>query len=407
MDRADSFLEDEMLEPLERSIRPARVSSYVPPAIEPKLIALGNRLSARRQPIAVSIGDVIIELMPVGLGGLGRSDPHAERMQLWFHIDGRPLVLQMSKGLHEHLLARIDPELLAADIDQELLPLLLESCIEDSLFRAEAALGRRIELVAIKQGAALNVVGLDVALDISVDGDKVGIASLRTSREDARRLAELMTSRPQAARHYGGLKVELSMRAAAIWLDLGTFQTLKTGDVLLAEDDASRWEQMAATAGERWLFPIEMTRSGPAVRATLRYADQHDQEAWMMVETRETALSDDMMTDFLKRESKPERRQPEGDTSQDAGIATDQEAQPAGAAFDDLPIKLVFELGRLDVPLGQLQDIGPGHVFELDRPLGEAVEIHAAGRRIGQGEVVRIEDQIGVRITRLFGQAKA
>jgi type III secretion protein Q len=55
------------------------------------------------------------------------------------------------------------------------------------------------------------------------------------------------------------------------------------------------------------------------------------------------------------------------------------------------------------MPLGQLQEIGPGHVFQLDRPLGEAVEIYAGGRRIGQGEVVRIDDQVGVRIVRLFG----
>ncbi|MGI9505283.1 MAG: FliM/FliN family flagellar motor switch protein, partial [Geminicoccaceae bacterium] len=115
----------------------------------------------------------------------------------------------------------------------------------------------------------------------------------------------------------------------------------------------------------------------------------------------------------LKGEQQPGAGSPEASVVDDVDRELSEESlapgavsPPADAAFDDLPIKVVFELGRLELPLGQLQDIGPGHVFELDRPLGEAVEIHAAGRRIGQGEVVRIEDQIGVRITRLFGQAK-
>ena len=414
MDRADPFLEDEILEPLERSTRSARIATYHPPAIDRKRLGLGNQLSARRRPIDVPLGDAVIGLAPVGLGALGASVPLAERMQFWLRIDGRPLVLQMAKGLYEHLLARIDPELLAADMDRELLPLLLESCLEDSLVRAEARLGRRIELVALKQGDALNIAGLDVALEISIDGDMAGTASLRVTPEQASCLADLLAARPMPARNYGDLKIELSLRAAAVWLDLGMLQSLRTGDVLLAEEDASRFEQMVASAGECWLFPIEMTRSGPAVRAPLRRADQRDQEAWMMVEPNQIEDNDGSLTDFLKHKRTPEVSRdadmsagPANERGADhASTGPDAAAPPADAAFDDLPIKVVFELGRLELPLGQLQDIGPGHVFELDRPLGEAVEIHAAGRRIGQGEVVRIEDQIGVRITRLFGQAK-
>ncbi|MGI9420096.1 MAG: type III secretion system cytoplasmic ring protein SctQ [Geminicoccaceae bacterium] len=415
MDRSDSQFDSAVASAFQgRESGPADVRAFHPPAVDPTLLSLTNRLSRRQPPVAVALGDAALAFTPVGLGSAYAIAPPAERVVFWFLIDGRPLVLQMTRSLYERILARVDPELLAADIDRNILPLLLESCVEDGLTVAEARLQGRVELAAIEAGAAYDLKGLDLALEISIDGEVAGPAALRASREDVERLATLLAARPKPPRSYGDLSVELRFRAGAIWLDLGALRTLKRGDVLLVEEEAARWERMAAVAGEHWLFPIEVTRAGPTVKAPFRRADQRDQEEWMMVDHNQ-ADDEDALSNVLKDKPKATAGRtpdpaptaaPNGDEAPGAEVDSDAgpASPPADAAFDDLPIKLVFELGRVEMPLGQLQDIGPGHVFQLDRPLGEAVEIHAGNRRIGQGEIVRIEDQIGVRIVRLFGQ---
>lgn len=425
MDRSQSIFDDGMFDVHGDPRAPSpEVRRHEPPAVDPGLLALANRLSLRRPPIAITMGDAALAFTPIGLGTIDAVAPPSERVIFWFTIDDRPIVLQMASHLYKRILARIDPELLAADLDDEILPLLLESCIGDSLTTVETRLGGRIELNAVEPGAAFDLRGLDVALDIAIDGETVGVATFRAAREDIERLASLFETRSMPPRTYGDLKVELSFRAGALWLDLGALRALKSGDVLLVEEDASRWERMAATAGEHWLFPIEMTRKGPTVLAPFRRADRRDQEEWMMAEHSQADDNDEALSDLLKGAPKQRTETPSGDAgvlpnpeaaasgadqpaAEDAGLDAGPAAPPADAAFDDLPIKLVFELGRLDMPLGQLQEVGRGHVFQLDRPLGEAVEIHAGGRRIGQGEVVRIDDQIGVRVVRLFGQSGA
>ena len=72
------------------------------------------------------------------------------------------------------------------------------------------------------------------------------------------------------------------------------------------------------------------------------------------------------------------------------------------AALDQVPIRVVFEIGRLDVPLAEVRRLGPGYVLPLAKPIESAVDIVANGRRIGQGSLMKIGDSIGVRIERLL-----
>ena len=407
------------------------VAPYEPPAIAPSLVDLGNRLSRRRTPVAFTLGGAAVTFTPIGLRSIRGAVPLQERVTLSLRLDDRPLALQMSKSLFERLLARIDPELTAAETDGELLPLLLESCMEDGLKAAETALQARLELHAIEIGRSLDLHGLDLALEIGIDGEPAGRAALCAAWNDVERLASAFEAAPKPPRTFGGLAVELSFRAGSLWLDLGELRTLKVGDVLLADRDAARWNRMAATIGERWILPIELNRAGPVLRAPLRRADPRDRDEWMMAEPEradgEKDGPDGLLGDAAGHSRRREAARPAGDASgqnraapaedrADSAPALDEaglgEADlgpapaPADAAFDELPIKLVFELGRTEMPLGQLKEIGPGHVFQLERPLGEAVEIHAGNRRIGQGEVVRIDDQVGVRVLRLFGRER-
>ncbi len=64
-------------------------------------------------------------------------------------------------------------------------------------------------------------------------------------------------------------------------------------------------------------------------------------------------------------------------------------------------VRVEFEV-RLDehvMSLREILQLEPGHVIRLNRSAGENIDILASGALIGSGEVVVIEDMIGVRIT--------
>jgi type III secretion protein Q len=71
--------------------------------------------------------------------------------------------------------------------------------------------------------------------------------------------------------------------------------------------------------------------------------------------------------------------------------------------LDDLPVRLVFELGRVELSLGELQRMAPGALVPLGRSVDEPLDIMANGRRLGRGKLVQIGDSLGVRIVSLAG----
>ncbi|MFN3420520.1 MAG: flagellar motor switch protein FliN, partial [Armatimonadota bacterium] len=66
----------------------------------------------------------------------------------------------------------------------------------------------------------------------------------------------------------------------------------------------------------------------------------------------------------------------------------------------ELPVHV--ELGRVEVTVQELLELMPGSVLELDKAVGEPVEVYVAGKLIARGEVVVVlGERLGVRITEL------
>ncbi len=65
----------------------------------------------------------------------------------------------------------------------------------------------------------------------------------------------------------------------------------------------------------------------------------------------------------------------------------------------DIPVEITVELGRTVRKIGEILEYGPGTVIELDKLVGEPLNIYANGKYIAKGEVVVIDDNFGIRIT--------
>jgi flagellar motor switch protein FliN/FliY len=71
-------------------------------------------------------------------------------------------------------------------------------------------------------------------------------------------------------------------------------------------------------------------------------------------------------------------------------------------ALFDVPVKVSAVLGRARMDVGELLRLGPGTVLELDRKVGEAIDIYVNNRLVARGEVVLVEDKLGVTMTEII-----
>ena len=77
-------------------------------------------------------------------------------------------------------------------------------------------------------------------------------------------------------------------------------------------------------------------------------------------------------------------------------------------AVYDIPVKITAVIGTATMPVNQLLRLGRGAVVELDRKLGEAVDIYANNRLIARGEVVVVDDNhIGVTMTEILSSSSS
>jgi flagellar motor switch protein FliN len=84
-----------------------------------------------------------------------------------------------------------------------------------------------------------------------------------------------------------------------------------------------------------------------------------------------------------------------------AGEAVTRGAEDLEAVFD-VPVQVSAVLGRARMEVGELLRLGPGAVLELDRKVGEAIDIYVNNRLVARGEVVLVEDKLGVTMTEII-----
>ena len=83
------------------------------------------------------------------------------------------------------------------------------------------------------------------------------------------------------------------------------------------------------------------------------------------------------------------------------------ESAPRHSAADleavfDVPVTVSAVLGKSGMEVSQLLKLGRGTIVELDRKVGEAIDIYVNDRLVARGEVVLVEDRLGITMTEII-----
>src|SRR5438477_3424112 len=114
--------------------------------------------------------------------------------------------------------------------------------------------------------------------------------------------------------------------------------------------------------------------------------------------------------------NKPDKTPPLPNLERDVDMIARAESAPPTAPEDsmspkmasdleavlDVPVHVSAVLGRTRMDIGDLLKLGPGTVLELDRKVGESIDIYVNNRLVARGEVVLVEDKLGVTMTEVI-----
>jgi flagellar motor switch protein FliN/FliY len=73
----------------------------------------------------------------------------------------------------------------------------------------------------------------------------------------------------------------------------------------------------------------------------------------------------------------------------------------------DVPVKVTVELGSCQMPMREVLQLSSGSVVQLDKIAEAPVDLYVNQKRIAHGEVVVVEDRLGIKITKVLGGQSA
>ena len=341
--------------------------------IAPDQAKAANRFYCRRRPLRVESAGLIITLAtkwPASAPPITDGDQYSVLVL----IDGRDGEIVLPTAVIDALLRSVDPSLtIAASLPPEHAALALELAIADVLDAIEGAVGCRVSLVAVWPFNRAPKPVLQPALDFTLDMDGLATAAglIALPSADIIRLMRYVdccaAEDPAAA---DDVALTIRLRLAAARPTTGALRNLSRGDVLLPEDVCLGQPDAVAVIGDHLIAPVTLEADGFRLLAR-PIAGRGSAWEWSM----------DRSSDGL---------QPE--------LLDDTD-------LDGVPVRVQFEIGRVELPLGEVRRLGSGSLVPLARAPDRSVDILAHGKRIGLGSLVKIGDSLGVRIIRMFDQA--
>jgi type III secretion protein Q len=347
---------------------PSGDDGMVLPLIPPGHVAALNAFYRRRSVFSTTIAGRVatssLAWQPLDHSPMNR--------RLLFRVDGEDAELSVARSLLDILIASVDSDLSLDKLQGDHAAIVLELALTDVLDALEAALACRFALISIVP-PRIRPESLErpaLSFGLTIDGLGTLPSELHLTVNQTIRLAQHLDKYPGPEQAAIDLPIAVCLRWATATLSMRDLRSLSPGDVMLMDEACQPNGTAIAVIAEHLVVPVELA---PSAGLLSGYPARGRGSPWEW-----------------SMEKAPEALR---------GSA------PDASDFDDLPVRLVFELGRLELPLGEVRRLAPGTVLPISRPLDDALDIVANGRRIGRGTIVRIGDTVGVRLTRLLDNA--
>ncbi|HOO55473.1 MAG TPA: flagellar motor switch protein FliN [bacterium] len=112
----------------------------------------------------------------------------------------------------------------------------------------------------------------------------------------------------------------------------------------------------------------------------------------------ETPADDASVDDIPEDTAEPAKAPAGSESSIDMGDFQSKNIE----ALLDVPLEVVVELGRSEMAIQKVLDLGPGSVVELNRLAGEPINVLVNGKLVARGEVVVVDENFGIKITNII-----
>jgi len=285
-------------------------------------------------------------------------------------IDDVHAELRMPRPLLDALLAAADSTLSLDHLTTDLAATLVEFTLSEAMDAIETSFGCRLSLLSIRPQWLVIAKGgqLPLAFMVAWDGLESSTCELLLAPRDALRLAHQLDRSVGIEKSAVDFPIAICLRMAAATLTVGEIKRLVPDDVVLTDAECPSDGMAIAVIAEHLVTPVELTPTDIVVTAHPVRGRGSPWE-WSM--------------------DKP---------TENLGAAVLEDSD-----LDDLPVRLVFEVGRVELSLGEVQRLAAGSLVGLARPVDEPLDIVANGKRLGRGTLVRIGNSLGVRIVSLVG----
>ncbi|MEZ5846609.1 MAG: type III secretion system cytoplasmic ring protein SctQ [Geminicoccaceae bacterium] len=363
-----------------------RLEPFRPRGITVREARLRRVLYRNRRAFETRIGEGRLRLRPVARTSL--REGHGFDLE----IGGIPARIVMDRALHHRLLEHARTDLPFLGLAPAIEGMVLERLFEHALPGVERHLGTvrtgTAPASAEREPIEHAPIGLEpigrpsddhaagghrVRRDfmVRINDEQTWFLALFAPPELIERIDGIWRRQPVIRRRMTGLPMTMALRTMRTSLGHAAIFDLAPGDIVFA--DAAPAEQGCFLGVIENALAVPLRVDGNRLRA------QSPALAFPQIPSPWQPMIEDLMSDDMDRDD--------------------------DLAWGDVPVDLVFELLRLRMPLKQLQSLEAGYVLELDRPLSEAVDIRVHGKRIGRGELVVVQDRLGVRIVTLNGPA--
>jgi type III secretion protein Q len=334
------------------------------PVLDRLSVYAGNFFGAGRVPITAQIGSEAFACRP-SLFDAQFSDP----VTVSGTLGSMPFVADIERSSVEQLLVRADPDLVLSELSSDNAALLLEFALEPVLGYIEVHAGQTVQIHRIDDvapGKPFSNYGFECTIG-SIGPLRIAISG---HADIVNRLQVLAREqRPDYAR-IANLRQRVSFRIGYASFSLNELHALAPGDGIVVTQGSLEPGCVVAVMAESLLSVCQVTQVGPSL--TGRFLPARNR----------------ILGDYLMSAEMPAHAPT---TSKDNALRQ----------LSDMPVKVVFELGNLDVPLYELANAGAGYVFTLPTSLNQGCAIISGGAIIGRGEVVRVGEQFAVRVVTL------